>query len=136
MRGRRGVLGSKAVNHVGQDIKHIHDDVTHVMRAHAQEAEVGTHLEEVDEHLHKLVHHAVDFGAAAPLAFFPEGAEGRIVRLAGGRGLTQRLADMGFVPGTKVKVLSAHYPGPILVDIKGSRVALGRGVAMKIMVRD
>jgi len=49
-------------------------------------------------------------------------------------GLTRRLAEMGFTKGERVRVLHSSPPGPILVMVKGARVALGRGVAMKIMV--
>jgi len=42
---------------------------------------------------------------------------------------------MGFVRGEKVKMLRAG-PGPVLVLVKCSRVALGWGVAMKIIVED
>jgi len=48
--------------------------------------------------------------------------------------LTRRLTEMGFTNGTRVKVLHSTPPGPILVMIRGSRIALGRGLAMKIFV--
>jgi ferrous iron transport protein A len=136
LRHKRGIFKPKEVNHVAQDLVHVHRDIEHALTAHETNAETKAHLEEVDEHLHELMRHSVDLGAAVPLAFFPENTEGKIVGLAGGRGLTQRLAEMGFTPGTKVRVSCSQYPGPILVDIKGSRVALGRGVAMKIMMKE
>lgn len=69
-----------------------------------------------------------------PLAMLPENEEATIVELRGGRGLVRRLSEMGFTYGTKVKVLKSVSPGPVLVDVKGSRIALGRGVTMRIMV--
>ena len=69
-----------------------------------------------------------------PLAFVPESEEVVVVEVFGGRGLTRRLYDLGLTPGTRVKVLKSCSPGPILLDIRGSRIALGRGVTMKIMV--
>lgn len=71
-----------------------------------------------------------------PLAMLPVGAEGRITQIRGGRGLVRRLSDMGFTPGVNVKVVHAHSPGPLAVEVKDSRIALGRGVAMKIMVEE
>lgn len=69
-----------------------------------------------------------------PLAFLSEDDEGKIIRMEGGRGLVRRLYDMGFVPSTKIKILSNGSSGPILVGIRGSRIAIGRGIAMKIMI--
>ncbi|MGB9726097.1 MAG: FeoA family protein [Fervidicoccaceae archaeon] len=70
-----------------------------------------------------------------PLAMLPENSEAIIVRVVGGMGVTRRLAEIGFTRGARVRVLHSGSPGPILVLIRGSRVALGRGFAMKIMVR-
>jgi len=69
-----------------------------------------------------------------PLAFLPENKEATVIEIVGGRGVTRRLYELGFTPGTKVKVLFSNSPGPLLVDVRGSRVALGRGVTMKIIV--
>lgn len=69
-----------------------------------------------------------------PLAMLSENEEAVVVEVCGGRGLIRRLSEMGFTYGTKVKVLNSNSPGPVLVFIRGSRIALGRGVAMKIMV--
>ncbi len=71
----------------------------------------------------------------SPLALLPEGAEGEIIGFDGGRGLRRRLAEMGFTPGTRLRVLSSRSPGPVLVDIKGSRIAVGWGVAVKVVVK-
>ena len=68
-----------------------------------------------------------------PLVMLPEGREAVITSVVAGRGLTRRLYEMGFVRGERVKMLRAG-PGPVLVVVKGSRVALGWGVAMKIIV--
>jgi ferrous iron transport protein A len=69
-----------------------------------------------------------------PLAMLAEGDAGEIVGILAGKGLIRRLTELGFTKGEKIKVLHAHSPGPILVDIKDCRIAIGRGVAMKIMV--
>ncbi len=69
-----------------------------------------------------------------PLAIAPEGAVLEIMGVRGGRGVERRLADLGLLPGTPVKVLKSTGGGPILLDVKGSRIALGRGVSMKVLV--
>lgn len=68
-----------------------------------------------------------------PLALLDPGKRAVIKELRGGRGLIRRLLELGFVPGTTVEILKSN-PGPILVSIRGTKVALGRGVAMKILV--
>ena len=70
---------------------------------------------------------------AIPLALFPAGKEGKIVAFMGGKTVIERLSAMGFSTYAKVKVLSSSM-GPVLVEVEGSRIALGRGIAMKIMV--
>ena len=69
-----------------------------------------------------------------PLAMLPENEEAKVVEVRGGRGLVRRLSELGFTPGTRVKVLFSNPPGPVLIDVRGSRIALGRGLLMRIIV--
>ena len=64
-----------------------------------------------------------------------ENEEVVIVSLLAGRIATKRLADMGLVPGTKIKILRKAIFGPIEVEAKGSKLVLGRGLAAKIFVK-
>ena len=73
-------------------------------------------------------------GKSLPLAMINPYEEVMVAEIRGGRGLAQRLADMGLTPGTKLKVINSQMPGPILIDLRGSRLVLGHGVALKIMV--
>lgn len=41
---------------------------------------------------------------------------------------------MGFTPPATIKVLKSSPPGAMLMMVKNSRVALGRGMAMKMLV--
>lgn len=53
----------------------------------------------------------------------------------GSWGFEKRLMDMGLTPGTKVTVVkSAPFHGPLEILVRGSRLALGRGMADKIFV--
>lgn len=70
-----------------------------------------------------------------PLAFLPEGSLGVVYDVSGGRGLQRRLADLGVLPNAEVRVVKSAGGGPILIVVKGSRIALGRGVSMRILVR-
>lgn len=58
------------------------------------------------------------------------------VSVEGGRGAMQRLTDMGLIPGERLKVLHNSGYGPVAVLIKGARVALGHGLAAKIIVEE
>jgi len=62
------------------------------------------------------------------------GEEVMVVDIRAGRGLTRRLADMGLIPETTIRVINSQMPGPILIDLRGSRLVLGFGAAQKIMV--
>jgi len=73
-------------------------------------------------------------GKHLPLAMINPSEEVTVAEIRGGRGLVQRLADMGLTPGTTLKVINSQMPGPVLIDLRGSRLALGHGVALKVMV--
>ena len=69
-----------------------------------------------------------------PLAMVRPGEEVTMVGIRAGWGLTKRLADMGLVPGTTLRVVNSQMPGPVIVEVRGSRLVLGHGVAQRIMV--
>ena len=58
----------------------------------------------------------------------------KVIAVRSGWGLQRRLADLGLTPGVKVRVISSGRPGPVVLDVRGSKLALGQGVAHKIMV--
>ncbi len=57
-----------------------------------------------------------------------------LVEINAGRGLKQRLANMGLVPGTVLRVVSNGSVGPFVVAVKDTRIMLGRGMAHKMLV--
>jgi ferrous iron transport protein A len=69
------------------------------------------------------------------LAEAPAGARLKVLRIAGGAGVRNRLAVIGIYPGAVLKVLKPP-PGPMIVEIGGMRVAVGKGVALKIEVEE
>jgi len=70
------------------------------------------------------------------LADLPEGEKCTIVFAAGGHGMVRRLAEMGLTPGTEARVVrSAPMHGPIEVSVRGVSLALGRGIAIRVLVR-
>lgn len=65
-----------------------------------------------------------------------EGEVAEIISVIGGRMATKRLADLGLILGTKIKVLrKAPFWGPIEIEVRGSKLVLGRGLASKILVK-
>ena len=71
---------------------------------------------------------------AIPLEVVQVGRRVRLLALNAGRGLQGRLVAMGLVSGVEIKVLRNSMHGPILIEVKGSRIMLGRGMAQKILV--
>ena len=64
-----------------------------------------------------------------------EGKETKIISIIGGRAASKRLADLGLTPGTSLRVAEkAPLFGPIVVEVRGSRLILGRGLASKVFV--
>ena len=58
----------------------------------------------------------------------------RIITCKGGKGFVRKLAHMGLYHGSELRVLSSSRSGPARVNIKGSQVGLGRGMASKVLV--
>jgi ferrous iron transport protein A len=58
-----------------------------------------------------------------------------VVAVRAGWGMQRRLADLGLTPGTEIKIINRGRPGPVVLEVRGSRLALGQGVAAKIIVR-
>lgn len=68
-----------------------------------------------------------------PLTLAEEG-EKNIIRKIGGKDETKQfLANLGFVVGGEVTVIS-QINGNIIVNVKEARVALGKEMAAKIMI--
>ncbi|UWX57160.1 ferrous iron transport protein A [Chlorobaculum sp. MV4-Y] len=86
----------------------------------------------------------------APLGMLGKGEVGEIVNLRAGGGCEhghgrhhhahgrengKRLAEMGFSVGQTIEIIENSPGMPLLVRVHDSRVAIDRGVAMRIMVR-
>jgi ferrous iron transport protein A len=69
------------------------------------------------------------------LVEFSEGESARVVSIEGGSDIVKRLYHLGIREGVKIKKLvGMSRKGPIIVKISHSQVALGRGMASRIMV--
>lgn len=63
------------------------------------------------------------------------GEEAIVSRVIGGEGMRRRLSDMGFLPGTRVRIDNRGDHGPVVVYVKGTKIALGHGMAANIYVK-
>lgn len=60
-----------------------------------------------------------------------------VIDIRGGRNIRQRLSQMGIHHGDIITILRfGALRGPILIEVHGSQVALGRGIASRIIVEE
>jgi len=69
------------------------------------------------------------------LIFAKVGEEVAVESITGGRAAIKRLQEMGIYPGTKLRVI-ANSNGPLIIGLGNTRIALGKGIASKIVVKD
>jgi DtxR family Mn-dependent transcriptional regulator len=82
-------------------------------------------LEEAGKHNQNLV----------SISNLKQGQCGKIYFIRGGHNVLQRLLDMGLTPGTEIcAVRVAPLGGPVELFVRGSKLALGKGVASKVFV--
>ena len=73
-------------------------------------------------------------GNGVSLSTVRSGDSVKIKRMTGGHHFLSRLASLGFTPGARLRVVQNYGRGPIIVNVRETRVALGRGEAEKILV--
>ena len=69
-----------------------------------------------------------------PLAMAKEGEKVIIKEMTGGKHARSRLASMGLRPGDLLEIINNNGQGRLIVAHKYTRLAMGRGIAQKIMV--
>ncbi len=61
--------------------------------------------------------------------------QARVILIEGGHGVRSHLNTLGIHIGDWLTVVErAPFRGPVLVDVNGTRVAIGRGIANKVKV--
>ena len=64
------------------------------------------------------------------------GQRGMVVQIQGGHGLVNRLGALGIIPGKRItKISSMLMRGPVTIEVDRVQVAIGFGMANKIMVK-
>lgn len=71
---------------------------------------------------------------AVPLARGLRGVPYRVAMVCGGHGARRKLEDMGVSRGAQVELCGRQGRGPVEIAVRGSRLALGRGIASKVLV--
>lgn len=61
--------------------------------------------------------------------------QARVILIDGGHGIRAHLNTLGIHVGDWLTVVErAPFRGPVLVEVNGTRVAIGRGIASKVSV--
>lgn len=72
--------------------------------------------------------------AILSLSEITKGQQVTLTHIQVGQELTSRLTSLGLTPGVRVQVLQNHGHGPLIINVRGTKVALGRGEAEKLQV--
>jgi len=64
------------------------------------------------------------------------GQSGTVVQIQGGRGLVNRLNALGIIPGKRItKISSMLMRGPVTIEVDRVQVAIGFGMANKVIIK-
>jgi ferrous iron transport protein A len=70
------------------------------------------------------------------LVSLEENKSAEVVKILGGFCMRQRLESLGIYEGVRIKKISkALLRGPVIIEVKNSKVAIGYGMAKKILVK-
>jgi ferrous iron transport protein A len=73
-------------------------------------------------------------GEIMPLTMLPMGKEA-IINVCNAKESTKKfLEGLGLIPGASISIVS-EMSGNLIVNIKGARVALNRGIAQQLLVK-
>lgn len=70
-----------------------------------------------------------------PLTAACPGQRVRVLEINGGDNLRTRLYAMGLTPGTPAEVIAVGN-GPVILNVMGTRLMVGHGMAAKLTVRE
>ena len=62
------------------------------------------------------------------------GQAAHVAELQGGRGFAARMAALGFTPGARITMVQNFGHGPVIVLVRDTRIALGRGEVSRVRV--
>jgi ferrous iron transport protein A len=75
-------------------------------------------------------------GSALPVSLdrMKKGTRGRVLNVMGGHGVAAKLSAQGIMPGMIIEKTGELKGGPVLLRVGGAQVALGRGIAKRVLV--
>lgn len=59
-----------------------------------------------------------------------------VVKINGGNNLLKKLGSMGIYEGVNIEKLTSYNKGPVIIKVLNSHIAIGRGMAEKIIVKE
>jgi len=69
------------------------------------------------------------------LTSLKQDCQATIIRLIGGWGFQRKLRTLGIREGKPIKIVTSQpLGGPLVVEIEGRKITIGRGMAQKIVV--
>lgn len=68
------------------------------------------------------------------LAELKPGEHATLLEIHAGRGAAGRMTSLGFTPGVELEMTQNYGHGPLMVTLRGTRVALGRMEAQHLLV--
>ncbi len=71
-----------------------------------------------------------------PLGLVRAGRDATVRGLGEGGAFRRRLINLGLASGARIKVVKNDLNGPIIVSLGECRLAIGRGMALRIMVEE
>ncbi len=74
----------------------------------------------------------VAIASGIPISMARVGDKGTIVSISGKEEVKRYLASLGFTPGTQVRAV-CEANGNVILDVKGSKIAIDRKMASKIL---
>lgn len=69
-----------------------------------------------------------------PLTDLFKGERAVLLKLNMPKSTVNRLLSLGFTPGVEISMMQNYGHGPLVVNVRGTRVALGRSEALGIFV--
>jgi ferrous iron transport protein A len=72
---------------------------------------------------------------SSSLTGIASGSSAQVFHLGGGPEARRKLLDMGIFPGEQVRVVKNDGDGPVLLQVRGGTIMVGRGLADKIRVK-
>lgn len=65
----------------------------------------------------------------------PTGAKAKIIGVTRPGGWVYRIYQMGITPGAVIEIVANYGRGPVIIRVMGVEVAIGRGIARRILVQ-